>query len=49
VVDNHEQVRDSILKLITYVADLDHFSGKMEVVNALYNVEWSLRFAKDKR
>ena len=42
-LDNHkEQARDAIQTLITYVAGLEHFDRKMEVINALYNVEWSL-------
>lgn len=48
MVDHQEQVREVILNLVTYVAGLKHFNRKMEVMTALYDVEWSLRLAKDK-
>ena len=43
MVDSKEQTREAILGLITHVCSMEWFERKQEVVNALYNIEWSLR------
>ena len=49
MVDPKEQTREAIQKLITYVAGLQQFDRKMDVMNALLNVEWFLRPEQEKK
>lgn len=49
MVDEKQQTRQAIQKLITYVCGLPWFDRKKEVVDALYTIEWSLRTPEEKK
>jgi hypothetical protein len=43
MVTSKEQAREAIQTAITCIAALEHFEAKVDVMNALIDLEWSLR------
>lgn len=49
MVNEQDKTREAIQQLIVYVCGLPSFNRKMEVVETLYTLEWSLRSDEDKK